>query len=76
VPFLLAERARRSCARSMRAVKDSLATPFLRERVEIRRRIKNPRWTRAVGDHQPPLLRKTRGVEESSIGKEFDQCAQ
>ena len=36
VPSLLAERARSECARSMRAVKDSPATP-LNEKVWVRR---------------------------------------
>jgi hypothetical protein len=31
VPFLLAERARLECARSMRAVKGNLATPLIRD---------------------------------------------
>ena len=44
VPFLLAERARSECARSMRAVKGNLATPEKREKWGT------PRWTRAVGD--------------------------
>ena len=37
VPFLLAERARSECARSMRAVKGSLTTPYQRGEERIRR---------------------------------------
>jgi len=37
VPFLLAERAQSECARSMRAVKGSLTTPYQRGEERIRR---------------------------------------
>jgi|CXWL01.1.fsa_nt_gi hypothetical protein len=47
--FLLAERARSECARPMRAVKDSPATP-LGERVRgvTEKAARGPRWTRAI----------------------------
>jgi hypothetical protein len=46
VPFVLAERARSECARSMRTVKGSLDHSAKRHMVLLR----DPRWTCAVGD--------------------------
>ena len=47
MPFLLAERAREECARSMRAVKGSLGhSP--KERTE---KWQGSHWTRVVGGH-------------------------
>jgi len=63
VPFLLAERARSECARSMRAVQGTLGPSLFRE-VE---KSEGPRWTRAIGDQTDrPLMGDS---EKDRLGK-------
>ena len=50
VLLLLAERARSECARSMRAVKDSPATPLSEKDDGAGEETENPRWACVIED--------------------------
>ena len=64
VPFLLAERARSECARSKRAVKGSLTTPYQRGEERIRRA--SPGLVARLGVPVGGQVKKLRAVGDSS----------
>src|SRR6266550_7073006 len=71
VPFLLAERARSECARSMRAVKGSLTTSYQRGEERIRRA--SPGLVARLGVPVGGRVKKLRAVRDSPghlFGKE------
>jgi hypothetical protein len=89
VPFLLAERARRSCARSMRAGKGSLTIPSVSGNKRENRRPSHGlvarlgvpvggwvRMPRAGGTVSHLFREKQASLDESSIGKVLVRYAQ